>query len=102
MSTFPFYFVEIREVDVWIVFIEMYNDNSCILSSYIYDIDVCVLFDEIYAVKRNYYIFAWVIITVRYHMLLYITLFYQQFSTAGIFLLHCTILITVIKDKVNK
>ena len=31
----------------------MCNDNSYILSSYIYDIDVCVLFDEIYAVKRN-------------------------------------------------
>lgn len=55
MSTFPFYLIEIYEVDVWIVFIAMYNDNSYILSSYIYDINVCVLFDEIYAVKNNYY-----------------------------------------------
>lgn len=40
MSTFPFDLIEIYEVDVWIVFIAMYNDNSYILSSCVDDINV--------------------------------------------------------------
>jgi len=101
MSTFPFYFVEIYEVDVWIIFIEMYNDNSYILSSYIYDIDVCVLFDEIYAVKRNNLLYIGM--SNYYCLVPYAVVYYMiNNSVQQEYFYYIVQYFTVIKDKVNK